>query len=218
LETGFGKEFVEAGARKTIVLLFRNDQVGYGKDYFTRCLIMIEREPLENLFAEHGFTDFKWIDPADIIVAQWVRMKCMFGCGSYGHNASCPPNTPSIPECERIFSEYSGAVIFHFQKTVDRPEDRGNVTRAINKQLIKLEREVFLMGNRKAFMMPTDECQLCPECSGDRKECINPRMARPTAEGMGVDVYATVRKYDFPIQVLKDYSEPMNRYAFLMID
>jgi hypothetical protein len=35
---------------------------------------------------------------------------------------------------------------------------------------------------------------------------------------MAVDVYATVRKYGFPIEVLKDYSEAMNRYAFLMID
>lgn len=35
---------------------------------------------------------------------------------------------------------------------------------------------------------------------------------------MGMDVYATVRKYAFPIQVLKDYSEAANRYAFLMIE
>ncbi len=179
---------------------------------------MVEREPLEKLFASYEFTDYQWIDPAEIVVAQWVRMKCMFGCGSFGHNASCPPNTLSIAECERFFREFSDAVIFHFHKAIEKPEDRGDYTRAVNKKLIKLERDVFLMGNRKAFMLPTDECRLCAECSGDRKECINPRMARPTAEGMGVDVYATVRKYGFPIQVLKDYSEPTNRYAFLMID
>ena len=179
---------------------------------------MVERTLLEQLFAQHNFTDFKWIDPADIVVAQWVRLKCMFGCGSYGHNASCPPNTPPISECERFFREYTDAVVFHFQKAVHHSKDGGDFTRRVNKRLIKLERDVFLMGNRKAFMLPTDECRLCAECSGDRQECQNPRMARPTAEGMGVDVYATVRKYGFPIQVLKDFSEAMNRYAFLMID
>jgi hypothetical protein len=35
---------------------------------------------------------------------------------------------------------------------------------------------------------------------------------------MAVDVYATVRQYGYPIEVLKDYGQPMNRYAFLMIE
>ncbi|HIJ41395.1 MAG TPA: hypothetical protein HPP90_10015 [Deltaproteobacteria bacterium] len=30
-----------------------------------------------------------------------MRMKCTFWCGEYGHNATCPPNTPSVAECER---------------------------------------------------------------------------------------------------------------------
>ena len=38
---------------------------------------------LESLFHEHGFTDFGWLDPAQIEVAQWVRMKCTYGCGSF---------------------------------------------------------------------------------------------------------------------------------------
>jgi hypothetical protein len=35
---------------------------------------------------------------------------------------------------------------------------------------------------------------------------------------MAVDVFTTVRKYGLPIEVLKDYSQAMNRYAFLMIE
>ncbi|MFH1102907.1 MAG: DUF2284 domain-containing protein [Pseudomonadota bacterium] len=61
------------------------------------------QKQLEQLFARHGVSDFKWIDPKQIIVSQWVRMKCMFGCSEYGHNASCPPNVPSVSECERFF-------------------------------------------------------------------------------------------------------------------
>ena len=54
---------------------------------------------LEEKFLEKGFDDFKWIDPKKIVVSQWVRMKCIFGCWEYGRNASCPPNTPSVSEC-----------------------------------------------------------------------------------------------------------------------
>jgi predicted metal-binding protein len=61
-----------------------------------------KRKELEALFLEHGISDFKWIDPKDIIVSQWVRMKCAFGCGEYGRNATCPPNTPSVAECDKF--------------------------------------------------------------------------------------------------------------------
>ena len=30
---------------------------------------------LEAIFRDHGFGNYKWIDPAQIVVAQWVRMK-----------------------------------------------------------------------------------------------------------------------------------------------
>ena len=42
---------------------------------------------LESLFQQHGYSDFKWMDPKDIVVAQWVRMKCLFGCDEYGKTA-----------------------------------------------------------------------------------------------------------------------------------
>jgi hypothetical protein len=42
-------------------------------------------------------------------------------------------------------------------------------------------------------------------------------MARPAPEAMAVDVYATVRCFDFPINVRTDYDQQMDRYAFLMV-
>jgi predicted metal-binding protein len=173
---------------------------------------------LEALFAQHGYTDFRWIKPEDIVVSQWVRMKCTFGCGEYGRNATCPPNVPSVLECRRFFDEYSAAVIFHFEKKVDKPEDRHAWSKGVNQGLVKLERAVFVAGYQKAFLLCMDSCSLCAECPGKREECKNPRSARPSPESMAVDVFSTVRQYDFPIQVLSDYSQAMNRYAFLLIE
>jgi predicted metal-binding protein len=173
---------------------------------------------LEALFEKHGYTDFKWIKPENIVVSQWVRIKCMFGCGEYGRNASCPPNVPSVSECQQFFDEYSTAVVFRFEKTVDQPEDRFAWTKKINQALLQLEKEVFLSGYQKAFLLFMDTCYICADCSGKREECKNPRSARPTPEAMAVDVFSTVRQYDYPIEVLSDYAQPMNRYAFLMVE
>jgi predicted metal-binding protein len=173
---------------------------------------------LEALFAQHGYTDFRWIKPEDIVVSQWVRMKCTFGCGEYGRNATCPPNVPSVSECRRFFDEYSAAVIFHFERKVEKPEDRHAWSRGVNQELVKLEKTVFLAGYQKAFLLYMDSCCICAECPGKREECKNPRSARPSPESMAIDVFTTVRQYGYPIGVLSDYSQAMNRYAFLLIE
>jgi predicted metal-binding protein len=176
-----------------------------------------ERKRLDRLFKEKGYTDYKWIDPHKIIVAQWVRMKCMFGCVEYGKNACCPPNVPSVSECERFFHEYQNAVIFRFEKAVDRPEDRHKWSKKVNIKLAKLERDVFLAGYERAFLLLMDSCCICEDCTAIREACKEPRSARPSPESMAVDVYSTARQFGFPIEVRTNYSQEMNRYAFLMI-
>ena len=128
-----------------------------------------QHQRLDETLQSQGYTDYKWIDPKRIIVAQWVRMKCMFGCGEYGRAGACPPNTPSVAECERFFREYSDAIILHFQGKMKKPEDRHTWSAKINAKLVKLERAVFLAGFERAFLLFMDSCCFCKECSGSRE-------------------------------------------------
>ncbi|MHA2052386.1 MAG: DUF2284 domain-containing protein [Candidatus Hodarchaeales archaeon] len=176
------------------------------------------KQELDVLFKEKGYSDYRWIDPKRIIVSQWVRMKCTYGCPEYGNNAVCPPNNPSVSECEKFFHEYENAVIFRFEKQFEDPENRHKWTNKITMKLLNLEKKVFLEGYVKAFLLPMDSCSICEECTGDLKDCKHPKQSRPTPEGMAVDVFATVKQVGYPIKVLKDYTEKMNRYAFLMVD
>jgi predicted metal-binding protein len=177
-----------------------------------------DNKELERLFAERGFTDFRWIDPAEIVVAEWVRMKCLYGCVEYGKNAACPPNAPTVDACARFFREYQRVAVFHFSKKVDRPEDRHAWGRKLSLELIKLETEVFKSGFVKAFLLFFDSCGICLECGSARAGCKEPKLARPTPDALAMDVYTTVRKIGYPIEVLSDYDQEMNRYAFLLVD
>jgi len=38
-----------------------------------------------------GITEAKIIDPKSVVVGDWVRLKCQYGCGGYGKNLTCPP-------------------------------------------------------------------------------------------------------------------------------
>jgi predicted metal-binding protein len=179
---------------------------------------MADKKHFEQIFQKHGFEDFRWIDPKSIVVAQWVRMKCQFGCSEYGQNAACPPNTPAVADCERFFREYNTAVIFHFEKKVDKPQDRHAWTKRMNMRLLKLEKEIFLSGHEKAFLLFMDSCTICAKCTARREDCKESKLARPTPEAMAMDVYSTVRRAGYPIEVLPDYDRAMNRYSFLLIE
>ena len=179
---------------------------------------MVNREEMEKLFRERGYENVRWINPKEIVVSFWVRMKCMYGCPNFGKHASCPPTTPSFAECQRFFQEYKDCAIFHFEKSFDDPNDRHAWTKEVNSGLSKLEREVFLLGLEKTFLLYMDTCELCDGCTGLRETCKHPKKSRPPPEALCVDVFSTVRKVGYPINVLKDYTETMNRYAFLLLE
>ncbi len=176
-----------------------------------------QRSQVDAILKEKGYTDYRWIDPRKIVVAQWVRMKCMFGCGQYGRGGACPPNTPSGAECDRFFNEYDDAIILQFEGQMDRPDDRHAWSARINARLVKLERAVFLAGYHRVFQLFMDSCAFCKSCTGNRAACEQPRMARPSPEAMAVDVYATVRRFGFPIEVRTDYDQKMDRFALLLV-
>ena len=173
---------------------------------------------LEVLFHQHSCSDFRWLDPREVAVRSWVRMKCRFGCRDYGKVVPCPPNLPSVPECERFFRDYQQAVLFHFAKQVAKPEERHAWTKVVNAKLLKLERTVFLAGYHKAFVIYIDPCNFCAECPASPADCLNPPIARPSLEGLAVDVFATARQCGFPIQVLTEYAQEMNRYGMLLVE
>ncbi len=177
-----------------------------------------DRKAIEKMAVDHGLEDFRWIQPASIVLGEWVRMKCTYGCPGYGTRKTCPPYVPSVAECQKFFSEYRDAVLFHFAKKLKKPEMRHPWSKEVNQRMLDLEREVFLAGYQKAFVFPQAPCRLCSRCLGTDKECRHPYQSRPTLEAFGVDVYSTARMAGYPIQVVKRFDEEMNRYGLLLIE
>jgi len=173
---------------------------------------------IEKMVKAHGIDDFKWISPKSIIPRRWVRTKCLYGCRRYGQKACCPPEVPSLAECREFFREFRRGLLFHIAKKLESPGMRFTWAREVNKQVLALEREVFLSGFYKAFVFNPSTCYLCDSCQSSKRECHFPFLARPTLEAFGVDVYATARKMGYPIQVLRGYEEEMNRYGLLLIE
>ena len=84
--------------------------------------------------------------------------------------------------------------------------DFGNM-KAAAVRLHKLTNEVELramsMGFPYALGLIGGECMLCPECVGtcSSQACRRPFEARPSMEGVGIDVVATSRKAGLPFEI-----------------
>ena len=52
------------------------------------------RKELEKMFKKNGYEDYRWINPKSIVVSQWARMKCMFGCRKLWQMRHLPAQYP----------------------------------------------------------------------------------------------------------------------------
>jgi len=179
---------------------------------------MAETHQVEPILNAQGFRDFRWISGRDVVMGRWVKVKCMFGCPTYGKSGACPPNVPPLDECREFFLEYHRIAVLRFTTQVHDAEAGHAWCEQTNRSLVKLENSVFLAGYPKAFALFVENCRLCEDCPGTREDCRDKISARPSPEGLGVDMFSTVRNSGFPIDVLPDFSKPMNRYAFLMVE
>ncbi|MEM2051084.1 MAG: DUF2284 domain-containing protein [Thermoproteota archaeon] len=161
-------------------------------------------EELCEMAVKLGAAEAKVIKASDVVVRDWVRLKCQYGCGGYGKRLTCPPYSPSPEQTRRILSGYSSAILLRFEPEL------GNV----HKIVAKLEREAFLSGYYSAFGLASGPCPFCKECN--LKSCVHPELARPSMEACGIDVYATARGAGFTIEVVKTRKEKPKYFGLLL--
>ena len=161
---------------------------------------------VEKIIRRHGVKDLARMDPSDVVTAEWVRMKCQYGCGGYGMCLTCPPHSPAPEQTRKLLDEYKVAYLMWWG-----PEGRGR------KELGEIEREVFLSGHYKALLLAMGPCGLCDPCPLERP-CRHPNAARPAMEACGIDVYETARRAGFPLQVVTSYDDTPNYYSLLLVE
>ena len=72
---------------------------------------------LSNLRSIHNDIkhDIKPISTDVVVVADWVRFKCRYGCRAYGKHLCCPPYAPTPEEMRKVVAEYKTAILARFE-------------------------------------------------------------------------------------------------------
>ena len=157
-----------------------------------------------------GASDGKIIKASDIIVGDWVRIKCQYGCSGYGQCLTCPPYSPTPAMTRKILSNYQWAILLKFV-----PKMSDYDWSLTHKVTVKLEKELFLNGYYNAFGFASGPCPYCSECN--LEQCKHPGKARPSMEASSIDVYATVRKAGFEINVIRRRDEQPKFFTVVLV-
>jgi predicted metal-binding protein len=162
-------------------------------------------------FLELGADGAKGVDPRSVITAEWVRMKCQFGCPGFGTSRCCPPYTPAPDLTRKVVDSYQKAILVH------RKLPKGEKTKAFNESIVKLEIKLFLDGYYKAWSMGSGPCRLCQECDLTTS-CKHGLEARPSMEACGIDVFKTARDNGFSIEVVRTREEERNIFGLILVE
>lgn len=158
---------------------------------------------------EMGVDGVKVIDPSSIVTAEWVRMKCQFGCPGFGNSHCCPPYSPTPDVTRKVIDSYRKAILLH------KRLGKGERGKRFNEIVVNLEIEMFLDGYYKAWSMGSGPCRLCKECDPS-SPCKQGYRARPAMEACGVDVFKTARDNGFHIEVVKTHGEEKNIFGVIL--
>ncbi|MBD3226925.1 MAG: DUF2284 domain-containing protein [Candidatus Lokiarchaeota archaeon] len=170
------------------------------------------------------------IEVKDIVLPNWPRMKCKFGCKGYGKNLSCPPYIPEPEKWREFLQDYSYALLIIFEGDPNHFFD--NAMR-FNKKIYKLERKAFLKGFQKSFGFFIGPCKLCDECIVNeenfpkdldadiaRSLCKHLDKSRPSMEAAGIDVFETIRSIGLDIEVItsRNGNQDVRFYGLLLLE
>lgn len=176
--------------------------------------------------AEERDAKTKVISTDDIVVADWVRFKCRFGCKGYGKHLSCPPYAPELEETRRMVTEYETGLLLRFDGIPGHPELKPeeipfdfhpffrDLILWVNGTVHFLEKMAFYDGFYKAFGFGAYPCIYCEHqhCVAEeqpgivdesiRRMCRHMDMVRPSMEAAGMDVFATAQNAGWELRTI----------------
>ena len=164
-----------------------------------------------------GASDAVVITPEQVVTAEWVRMKCLYGGCTSGRCLTCPPISPGPEETRRLLGEYETILLLRFDVRPERVEWL-LASRRVADVALGLERELFLSGFFKAFAIaggrPCRRAEICD----DPEDCDSRALLRPGAAGCGIDVFTTSRNAGWPLGVVGGPEEPYHRFALVLVE
>jgi len=154
-----------------------------------------------------GFTKAVLLPVEKIVIGDWVRKKCRFGCAVYGKNLQCPPYGMKSKETLDLLKAYKCSLLL----------EGSPPGKEFHNRLLLMEKKAFLAGYHKALVFGAGHCPVCSKCPGD-DICRYPEKARPSMEGSGIDVYSTAKNAGISLKPVADRNQYVKYIGLLLLE
>jgi len=171
--------------------------------------------------SRYGLKDIVPFSSDQIVVSDWVHMKCRYGCSQYGTNWCCPPAAPTAEEARSVLRNYCLALLVEGQVRCGgfyrRPSQKRSLQVRCWKGTVTLERLLFLEGYYKAFSLIGETCALCKECSYP-EPCRFPQEKRPSVEAFSIDMVKTLANLGRQMKVATAVGQTFGYYGIILVE
>jgi predicted metal-binding protein len=164
-----------------------------------------DMEELKALALERGAASAEVIPAHEVVFDERTIHKCQFGCPSYGRYLTCPPHTPHPSEFEKALRKYKWAVMVECDLA------------DLNRLVVEVEKGAMRLGYYLALGLKGQRCFLCEECVAPGELCRDPLNARPSMSGLGINVFATLRKAGIERKLAMD-GEDYTSWGMILVD
>ncbi len=166
-------------------------------------MALLDLSPITEKAREFGAVDVAFLPASEVVVANWVRLKCQFGCPDYGRYRTCPPYTPDAERMAKILGEYNKVMLI-------KAPGHNEATSVV----LRLMSWLYSKNEFKAFPLGSGRCRLCDEC--DLENCRFPNKAYPSMEACSIDVFETIRRVGWSGEETTVEGEHMHYGALLL--
>jgi len=137
----------------------------------------------------------------EIPVHEGVRLKCLVPqCEYYGACRICPPNLPPVTEIRAALKYFSQGYLAVLKCPAVKREEVDKIEMVLLEAVGQMEKICWTMGYYRAMGLAVGGCKLCTSCAPLGEPCRHPYRARPSPEGLGVDLTLLARKKNILIK------------------
>jgi predicted metal-binding protein len=160
---------------------------------------------LKDLALDRGAVCAEIVPAHEVVFDERTINKCQYGCPAYGRYLTCPPHTPPPAEFEKALRKYRWAILVECDL-----ED-------LNRLVVEVEKDAMRRGYYLALGLKGHRCFLCEECVPPGEPCRDPINARPSMSGLGINVFATLKKAGIDRKLATDI-EDFTSWGLILID
>lgn len=162
----------------------------------------MNRELLEQRLAELPIAQFAFFPTEELEFSQRIRTVCETECPRYGKTWACPPAVGSVEDCiARCRSFPEGLMI----ATLTEVSDIANLeetlaTRPGHEEITHMAEALLREEGVEVFVLSTDSCAICPQCTYPNAPCRHPEKMYPCVESHGIVVTSLAERYGIEYQ------------------